>query len=375
MKIGVMTPTFNRPDLARLLVLQMENQTQSPDLLCVHQNGTSESYAWAVEDIDTRFPVHWMHNPGKLAQDDWYARPLEFLIEQGCSHFFWCDHDDIYRSNHIESTVGILNGALGTPYDFVVNAYASVLLLKKVYEYAPLRLFNAHAPGGMSSSMGFTRNFAIELLHDLKANLEQRRLHYSDQVLALVTMPKFACFKNVDQKPTTTYVAHSATVSSASWVSERDAILKPLVVAPEAVVLDGIKLLAHLAHVGDVTSETFYSLRGASKPVCAIQGFTLVDETDHWSGRLEYRARLQSGEWTAWVSCNQYAGTRGRSQDLSGFSLRVSPDVHALYDITLIGLFDADSAPRAVKVGSDCLPQEEKGKLMGMQILFHGKPT
>ena len=47
-KIGVIAPTFNRPDFTRLLVLQMANQTLPPHVVCVHQNGTPQSYQWTI---------------------------------------------------------------------------------------------------------------------------------------------------------------------------------------------------------------------------------------------------------------------------------------------------------------------------------------
>ena len=42
-----------------------------------------------------------MHTPAKIVQHQWYAIPLRYLIESGCTHFFWIDQDDIYLREHV----------------------------------------------------------------------------------------------------------------------------------------------------------------------------------------------------------------------------------------------------------------------------------
>jgi hypothetical protein len=56
-RIGVFTPTHNRPDLIRALVLQMAMQVKKPDILCIHQNGDPESYQWVITDLALPFKV------------------------------------------------------------------------------------------------------------------------------------------------------------------------------------------------------------------------------------------------------------------------------------------------------------------------------
>ena len=214
MKIGVMTPTYNRPDFIRSLVLQMQNQTLTPDILAIHENGHPESYRWAIDDIATSINVVWIHTPHAVCQDDWYATPLARLINENCTHFFWCDHDDFYYRNHIESGIKKLEEG----YDHVVNQHCDQILLKKdKFEVSRHSQFTAHAPGGMSSSMCFRRNFAIDLLEDLKAN--QGTHYWSDNVVKHVTMPKFKCITSTAS--TTGYVAHAQSVSSSAWVLEK----------------------------------------------------------------------------------------------------------------------------------------------------------
>jgi len=227
-KIGVMSPTYNRPDLARFLAMQMENQIVHPHLVAIHQNGTPESYEWAVADVNRHYSYSWLHTPEQVPQEEWYAKPLEHLLDQDCTHFFWCDHDDIYGLHHISRGMELL----GQGYDHVVNQRSGMLLLKAPFSYTPDQVFAAHDPGGMSSSMCFTRKFAEELLKDLRENArkpkvvavdqwqmnETDRLGYADQVVRRMTMPKFNCLLNPGA-PTTTYVCHKGTVSSSHWLT------------------------------------------------------------------------------------------------------------------------------------------------------------
>ena len=100
-----MIPTYNRPDMARQAVLQMAVQTRRPDAICVHQNGNAESYEWCIADLRSLANIIWVHTPEKIKQNDWYAVPLKVLLDAGCTHFFWVDHDDIYARTHIETVM------------------------------------------------------------------------------------------------------------------------------------------------------------------------------------------------------------------------------------------------------------------------------
>ncbi len=217
-RIGVLTPTHDRPDLIRALATQMALQVRKPDVLCIHQNGDRDSYAWAVADLPLPFAVIWIHTPENIPQDEWYSVPLRVLLDDGCTHFFWCDHDDIYRSYHLARSMSILTDSVD-PCDFVVNGYSGVLALKKTgYEYLSCDRFSAHASGGMSSSMAFNRSFAEDLYHDLCRN--NGTIPHSDQVVHQMTMPKFRCKIDERQTPSTIYVVHPRTVSSSHWLGE-----------------------------------------------------------------------------------------------------------------------------------------------------------
>jgi hypothetical protein len=208
-RIGAMVPTYNRPDLLRSCVLQLAAQSRPPDIICVHQNGHPESYQWAIEDLHTSAQLVWIHTPERIAQHQWYSVPLRFLIEQGCTHFFWTDHDELYLREHVAQGLAELQD-----YDFSVSRRCGLLFTRAAdFRYGHEVDFTVHAPGGMSSSMCFNQAFAQELLADIEGDTQH---HYTDNVVAKVTMPKFRC--RVSSRRTVIYHAHEGTVSSAAWL-------------------------------------------------------------------------------------------------------------------------------------------------------------
>ncbi len=209
MKVGAMVPTFNRPDLLRACVLQLAMQSRPPDIICVHQNGHPDSYEWAVADLATASEIVWLHTPDKLPQHQWYARPLHFLLESGCTHLFWVDHDDLYLRDHVATGLQSLR-----EHDFCVSNACGLLFTKTDdWRYAHQVAFDSHAPGGMSSTMCFNRRFAQELLQDIARDSVHQ---YTDNVVAQVTMPKFRC--KVSDVRTCIYHAHEGSVTSRDWL-------------------------------------------------------------------------------------------------------------------------------------------------------------
>lgn len=207
-RVGVFVPTFNRPDLARACVLQLLHQSRPPDLICIHQNGSAESYEWVVRDLGFEGLI-WLHSAERLRQHEWYLRPLRRLLDEGCTHLFWADHDDLYLSEHIASGLRELRD-----HDYSVSCRCGQLYLRRdAYRFVPEVDFRVHAPGGMSSSMCFTRAFGEQLARDLEAD---RLETYSDNVVAKQTMPRFSSL--VSERRTTVYVSHEGSLTSASWL-------------------------------------------------------------------------------------------------------------------------------------------------------------
>jgi hypothetical protein len=208
-RVGVMIPTYRRPDLARASVLQWLVQSLQPHCICVHQNGSDESYAWCIEDLAGLGRIDWIHTAERIPQNQWYLVPLQHLLAQGCTHFFWADHDDIYLRDHAALCVAELDG-----FDFSVASHCGTLYLKDDdYRFVPTMHFTAHSTGGMSSSMAFTRGFAEQLAADLESDT---KMQYADNVLALDTLPKFR--RLVSDRRTTVYVSHGGSLTSAGWL-------------------------------------------------------------------------------------------------------------------------------------------------------------
>lgn len=206
-----MVPTYNRPDMLRSCVLQMAAQSRPPDVICVHQNGSPDSYVWSVADLRIRPRIVWIHTPRQIPQHQWYATPLKYLLEDGCTHFFWADHDDMYLHEHVATGLRELEN-----HDFSIARFCGVLYTKAGdYRYSPDIEFASHAPGGMSSTMCFNRAFAAQLYQDLLAD---RETGYSDNVLANVTMPRFRCY--VSARRTAVYHSHAGSVSSSIWLDD-----------------------------------------------------------------------------------------------------------------------------------------------------------
>jgi hypothetical protein len=218
-RIGIFTPTHDRPDRIRALAMQMAMQVKKPDVLCIHQNGDPQSYQWAIADLPLPFTVMWIHTPESIPEDQWYSRPLGVLLEHDCTHYFWCDDDDIYRSDHLYRAMSMLTDQ-DDPCDFVVNGYSDMLFMKKAgYEYRPCQRVG-HAVGGMASSMAFNRAFAEELFRDLIHNKGKRR--FADQVVNQVTMPKFRYKIDERQTPSTIYVCHPGANTASFWLGREE---------------------------------------------------------------------------------------------------------------------------------------------------------
>jgi hypothetical protein len=212
-KIGIIVPTYRRPDLVRFSVLQWTTQTVVPDVIAVHQNGNALRYDWAIRDLASLTRIEWIHTPTPSPQHFWYLLPLRHLVNLGCTHFFWADHDDIYRRDHVEVALNEL-----VEHDISIAKYCGVLYTQKDdYRYVPSTEFAMHAPGGMSSSMCFNRAFAQSLITDIETVGAEH--HYTDNVLAKVTMPKFRV--NIStRRQSTIYVAHPGSQTSASWLED-----------------------------------------------------------------------------------------------------------------------------------------------------------
>ncbi|SEK43067.1 Methyltransferase domain-containing protein [Pseudoxanthomonas sp. GM95] len=145
--------------------------------------------------------------------------------------------------------------------------------------------------------------------------------------------------------------------------------MKPLIAVPLRHGVPRMGLLAHVGGVGDVRNEDIPSVVTDGRHPRFIQGIRLLCGLDD-EKKVEYRVRLQSGDWTEWVCGNRYAGTRGKNESLSGFSVRLAGDWVGKYDLLMIGSFQSLDGLILRHEGSDCITEEGGKKIAGMQILF-----
>ena len=131
---------------------------------------------------------------------------------------------------------------------------------------------------------------------------------------------------------------------------------------------------AHVGNVGDVHSASG-SLR-SGRPDGNIQGFTMTPQTG--SGHpLRYRARLADGGWTGWVAPGEFVGTRGITQDLTGFSVRLL-DPGGEFVVQSAALFRGEDGPVRAGDAEPCVASSGLRALHGMQVILrrkHDRPT
>lgn len=226
MKIGAYVTANNNPLFLRFTILQMLAQTLKPHVIVIHQNNHTPEYSWVVADLleqakSLGIKVVLIYNESVPIAIDWYIIPLQALIVEGCEYFLRFEQDDIYYDFHAQTAIDQLKQG----HDFVITRKVGLLKLpkKSPYTYQALTDFAPiHAPGGMSGSIAFTRNFAVQNVADLVSARDKNI--WEDQVTAHDTMPKFAgriCIID-DGNPSVCYVAHGANASVAHWVPDNE---------------------------------------------------------------------------------------------------------------------------------------------------------
>jgi hypothetical protein len=133
----------------------------------------------------------------------------------------------------------------------------------------------------------------------------------------------------------------------------------------------GLVLMAHIANIGDVTNWEGPFITTNPLSYRGIEGFELTAPA-RIGKHLQYRARLEDGIWTEWVDCGTFVGSRGKSQNLTGFSFRLRPEGEAIYDLEVIGSFAEHLIPVRARGGQDCVSPSGKC-LDGMQVVLSRK--
>ena len=133
-------------------------------------------------------------------------------------------------------------------------------------------------------------------------------------------------------------------------------------------VEDEVFISAHIGNRGDMQSKSG-SLRSSHQD-SNIQGF-LVDAAEDVRHLLQYRARLEDGTWTDWARCGDFVGTRGISQDLTGFSVALLESSNDL-ELSVAGLFRGVDDVVTAAQGEACAAPG-RSALHGMQVIVRRK--
>ena len=108
---------------------------------------------------------------------------------------------------------------------------------------------------------------------------------------------------------------------------------------PEAnhVASVGLHLLAHIQNFGDVHFDEGWA--GFPGQKLRIEAFAIVSAGPLGPESVEYRGVTADGLETAWLSHQMLCGSRGKGVGLTGYAVRLRPDVAGLYDCTYSGRF------------------------------------
>jgi len=133
---------------------------------------------------------------------------------------------------------------------------------------------------------------------------------------------------------------------------------------------DVLDLTAHIGCYGDRKCETAV-VRGRNE-MQNIQGF-VIGCRGYSPSDLQYRARLQNGVWTNWVQSGDFVGTRGRSEDLTGLSVRLTGKCFEDYSVDVVCAFRGMTTNVIAGDGEDCVPADGLQRLWGFQIILRRK--
>ena len=128
---------------------------------------------------------------------------------------------------------------------------------------------------------------------------------------------------------------------------------------------DKLFISAHVGNRGDMHSASG-SLRSSDQNG-NIQGFAM-DAVQDLQHLLQYRARLADGTWTGWMRAGEFAGTKGASQDLTGFSVRLLEPFEGL-ELRSAGLFRGQDKPVTAGPAEACATTGLHA-LHGMQVIL-----
>ena len=151
-------------------------------------------------------------------------------------------------------------------------------------------------------------------------------------------------------------------VPATDWRVSLGPPLAPLVEDGPRVIIN-----AHIGMRGDILGPLGYVDEGDD--AYTIQGLALESQTHG----LEYRVRFPDGAWSDWGGEGGFAGTRGQSLPLTGFSARLAEPLNPYYKVETRGLFVGGVAVDSGG-GADCVAASG-APLRGLQVTIRPVAT
>lgn len=127
-----------------------------------------------------------------------------------------------------------------------------------------------------------------------------------------------------------------------------------------------IRILTHMRNVGDSSDDGRNWVMVPAADLW-IEGFAILSEDYDLAQGLSYRAFDPKGQATAWVGCGEFCGTRGRSEPLSGFQLRLEGVAAAKFECRCYARF-ANGQEQEIPLGDGARVAGEPSPLLGMRI-------
>jgi len=178
-------------------------------------------------------------------------------------------------------------------------------------------------------------------------NVEDAFLRTYGRSIRFMTFYRRACLIKKDYK----YAEREGTKASPLMVLETENPPIPM------------RIQAHLSHVGDVAGTEGF-IHSTSKRN-TLQGFLI--EAPH--SALDYRVRFADLTWSDWTPSGEFAGTRGKSRIIHGFTVRLAEHAGPNYSLRYAGLFADTDAPVLARSNEDCV-SPTGGPLIGIQIFL-----
>jgi hypothetical protein len=122
-----------------------------------------------------------------------------------------------------------------------------------------------------------------------------------------------------------------------------------------------VSISAHLANVGDILGPSGFV--NSDSDAFNFEGLSI----HHGDSAIEYRVRFVDGSWSAWTRNGDFAGTRGLSRPLTGFTIRLREKAKELYALRSFGRFAGSGNPIEASDGEDCVSASAEA-LCGIQV-------